>query len=209
MKDPAQRRPRTNTEPHGPVVVGVHRIPGQSHDRHRLLHRRHRHPTRYYVLFVIELDTRRVHLAGFTTNPDGPRTTQTARNLLMNSNHKTRFVIRDRGGQFTRSFDNAFAAIGADAIPTPPGAPNANAFAERWVRTVRNEMLDRTLIWNQRQLRRLLDEYLTHYNAHRPHRGIRQQAPDDTEPAAVIEFSRRIKRSSVCGGLINEYRPAA
>ena len=164
---------------------------------------------RYHVLFVIELDTCRVHVAGITTNPDGAWTTQAARNLLMNWNHKTRFVIRDRGGQFTRSFDNVFAAIGADAIPTPPGAPNANAFAERWVRTVRNELLDRTLIWNQRQLRRLLDDHLTHYNAHRPHRGIHQQAPNDTEPAAAIEFSQRIERSSVCGGLINEYRSPA
>ncbi|MCP4963077.1 MAG: transposase [Actinomycetia bacterium] len=76
-------------------------------------------------------------------------------------------MIRDRATQFTRTFDNVFTANGADAIPTPPGAPNANAFAERWVRTVRHELSDRTLIWNQRQLRRLLDEYLEHYNTHR------------------------------------------
>ncbi|MCP4069950.1 MAG: transposase, partial [Phycisphaeraceae bacterium] len=120
---------------------------------------------RYYVIFFIELETRRVHLAGITTDPDGPWTAQAARNLLHDWDHKTRFVIRDRGGQYTRTFDNVFASIGASVIPTPPGAPNANAFAERWVRSVRHELLDRTLIWNQRQLRKLLDEYLAHYNS--------------------------------------------
>ncbi|MCP4961110.1 MAG: transposase, partial [Actinomycetia bacterium] len=79
---------------------------------------------------------------------------------------------RDRGDQYTRSFDNVFAAIGADVIHTPPGAPRANAFAERWVRSVRHELLDRTQIWNQRQLRRLLDEYTAHYNSHRPHQAV-------------------------------------
>ncbi len=118
-------------------------------------------------------------------------------------------MIRDRGGQCTRTFDNVFAAIGANAIPTPPGAPNANAFAERWVRSVRHELLDRTLIWNQRQLARLLDEYVAHYNDHRPHRSLDQQAPDDTEPPGPIELNRRIGRSTTCGGLINEYSPAA
>ncbi len=160
---------------------------------------------RYYVIFFVELETRRVPRAGIATNPDGPWAAQAARSLLMNWTHKTRFVIRARGGQYTRTFDNVFAVIGADANPTPPGAPNANAYAERWVRTVRHELLDRTLISNQRQLRRLLDEYLVRYNSHRPHRSLDQQAPDDSEPAAP----RRIRRSTVCGGLINEYRPAA
>ncbi|MCP4961893.1 MAG: transposase [Actinomycetia bacterium] len=164
---------------------------------------------RYYVIFFIEIDTRRVHLAGITTNPDGPWTAQAARNLLHDWTHKTRFVIRDRGSQYTRTFDNVFATIGASVIPTPPGAPNANAFAERWVRSVRHELLDRTLIWNQRQLRLLLDEYLVHYNSHRPHRSLHQQAPNDTEPATIIELTRHINRSTACGGLINEYRPAA
>ncbi len=163
----------------------------------------------YYVQFFIELDTRRVHLAGITTHPDGPWTAQAARNLLMDWTHKTRFVIRDRACQFTRTFDKVFAAGGADVIPTPPGAPNANAFAERWVRTVRHELLDRTLIWNQRQLRRLLDEYLERYNTHRPHRSLEQHAPHDTEPATPIEISRPVERRSTCSGLINEYRPAA
>ncbi|MCP4959116.1 MAG: transposase, partial [Actinomycetia bacterium] len=110
---------------------------------------------RFHVLFFIEIDTRRVHIAGFTTNPTGTWTAQAARNLTTAAYRKAiRFVIRDGPGQYTRTFDNVFAAIGAEVIKTPPGAPQANAFAERWVRTVRHELLDRTLIWNQRQLRR-------------------------------------------------------
>jgi len=134
---------------------------------------------------------------------------QATHNLLMDWTHKTRFVIRYRAVQFTRRFDNVFAVIGADVIHTPPGAPNANAFAQRWVRTVRHELLDRTLIWNQRQLRRFLDEYLTHYNSHRPHCNLDQQAPDDTEAAAPAQLHLQAERRSTCGGLINEYRPAA
>ena len=164
---------------------------------------------RYYVLFFIELDTRRIHLAGITTNPDGPWTTKAARKMLVNWNHRTRFVIRDRGSQYTRTFDNVFAAIGADVIHTPPGAPRANAFAQRWVRTVRHELLDRTLIWNRHQLRRLLDNYVKHYNANRPHQGIEQRAPNDTETADPVEIGRPVTRTSVCGGLINEYHHAA
>ncbi|MCP4961640.1 MAG: hypothetical protein GY925_20535 [Actinomycetia bacterium] len=150
---------------------------------------------RYRVLFFAGLDTRRIHLAGITTNPDGPWTTQAARNLPMNGNHKTRFVIRDRADQFKRSLDNVFTAIGADAIPTPPQAPNTNAFAERWVPHRQKQTpqatqgLPRKLIWNLRQLHRLLNEYLTHLNSHRPHRGIHQQAPNDSKPARPIELT--------------------
>ena len=118
---------------------------------------------RLHVLFFIELDTRRVHIAGTTTNPTGPWTTQAARNLASTYQTTIRFVIRDGAAQYTRTFDHVFAAIGAEAIKTPPGAPQANAFAERWVRTVRHELLDRTLIWNQRQLQRLLDDFVQHY----------------------------------------------
>ena len=94
---------------------------------------------RFHVLFFIEIDTRRVHLAGITTNPTGPWTTQAARNLMMAYPKAIRFVIRDGAGQYTRTFDHVFAAIGAETIKTPPGAPRANAFAERWVRTGRTE----------------------------------------------------------------------
>ena len=162
-----------------------------------------------HVLFFIEIDTRRVHIAGITTYPTGPWTTQAARNLARAYQRAIRLVIRDGACQYTSSFDHVFTAIGAEAIKTPPGAPQANAFAERWVRTVRHELLDRTLIWNQRQLERLLDEFVDHYNQHRPHRSLKQRAPADKGEASVIEVGQPIQRTTTCAGLINEYRPAA
>jgi transposase InsO family protein len=164
---------------------------------------------RLHVLFFIEIDTRRVHLAGITTNPTGAWTAQAARNLTMAYGKAIRFVIRDGAGQYTRTFDHVFAAIGAEVIKTPPGAPQANAFAERWVRTVRHELLDRTLIWNQRQLRHLLTDFVMHYNEHRPHRNLNQRAPADNADAAAITLGQPIQRATTCAGLINEYRPAA
>lgn len=164
---------------------------------------------RFYVLFFIEIDTRRVHLAGITTNPTGAWTSQAARNLTMSFDKTIRFVIRDGAGQYTRTFDDVFAAVGASVITIPPGAPRANAFAERWVRTIRHELLDRTLIWNQRQLRRLLEEFMMHHNTHRPHRSLNQRAPTDDADAAVLELDHQIRRTTTCHGLINEYRPAA
>ncbi len=120
-----------------------------------------------------------------------------------------RFVIRDGGGQYTRTFDHVFTAIGAEPIKTPPGAPQANAFAERWVRTVRHELLDRTLIWNQRQLERLLAEFVDHYNQHRPHRSRNQRAPTDSADASVIQLGQPIQRTTACAGLINESIPTS
>ena len=113
---------------------------------------------------------------GITANPTGPWTTQQARNLLMRLERSARFVIHDGGGQYTRAFDDVFTGVGAEAITTPPGAPRANAFAERWVRCVRHELLDRTIVWNERPLRPLLEEYVQHHNEHRPHRSLRQRA---------------------------------
>jgi putative transposase len=163
---------------------------------------------RYYVLFFIELDTRRVHLAGTTTNPTGTWTTQAARNLMMSYEHRIRFLIRDGAGQFIAAFDDVFRSDGATIIRTPPYTPVANAYAERWVATVRRELLDRTLIWNHRQLEQLLHEYVEHYNTHRPHRTLRQRAPDNR---VVVEYraGQPIRRHPRCAGLINEYRHAA
>jgi putative transposase len=163
---------------------------------------------RFYVLFFLEVGTRQVHLAGITTNPDGPWTTQQARNILMRLDRRVRFVVHDGAGQYTASFDYAFAAVGAEAITTPPGAPQANAFAERWVRSVRHELLDRTIISHERQLRSLLEQYVAHYNEHRPHRSLWQRAPNRGHVAA-IEPAATIQRHTTCGGLVNEYRPAA
>ena len=126
--------------------------------------------------------------------------------------HRHRLLLRRHrhtaAGQYRGSFDTVFTAAGITAITTPPRAPQANAFAERWVRTLRHELLDRTLVWNERPLRTLLEEYVTHYNQHRPHRGRGHRAPNDDEIVAV-ESGRSILRHTTCGGLINEYRAAA
>jgi len=166
---------------------------------------------RFHVLFVIEVGSRRVHLAGITTNPTGPWTTQAARNFLMQlrDDHGFRFLIRDGAGQFTRSFDDVLAGSGITAIRIPPRAPQANAFAERWIRTLRHELLDRTIIWNEHQLHALLVEYVDHYNNHRPHRGIDQRAPDNGHLVTPIRPGHPIQRHTTCAGLINEYQPAA
>jgi putative transposase len=164
--------------------------------------------SRYYVLFFIELESRRVHLAGITTNPTGAWTTQAARNLLMCTEHTIRFLIRDGAGQFVAGFDDVFRASGTTIIRTPPYTPVANAYAERWVGTVRRELCDRTLIWNRHHLTQLLAEYVEHYNTHRPHRALGQRAPDTSEVVA-LRSGQPIGRHPTCSGLINEYRQAA
>jgi len=163
---------------------------------------------RYYVLFFIELDTRRVHLASMTKNPTGAWTTQAARNFTMRYQRTIRLLIRDGASQFIASFDEVFRSDGTTIIRTPPHAPVANAYAERWVGTVRRELLDRTLIWNRPQLERLLREYVEHYNTHRPHRTLGQRAPDDHDVVAYRP-GQPIRRHPTCNGLINEYRQAA
>ena len=166
---------------------------------------------RFHVLFVIEHATGRIHLAGITTNPTGPWTTQTARNLCMRlgDHDPFRFMIRDGAGQFTRPFDTVLAASGITAIRIPPCSPQANAHAERWERTLRHELLDRTIIWNERQLRQLLEEYIEHYNTHRPHRGISQRAPNDAGNVTPIGSDHPKQRHGTCAGLVNQYSTAA
>jgi Integrase core domain. len=169
---------------------------------------------RFHLLFFIEIGTRRVHLGGITTNPTGPWTTQAARNFLMNIDRQFRFVVHDGAGQYASAFDAVFEAEGISPITTPPRAPRADAYAERWVRTLRHELLDRTIIWNEHQLRALLVDYIDHYNQHRPHRSLDQAAPGTANVAnvanvATIGTSKPIVRQTRCGGLINEYRQAA
>jgi len=138
------------------------------------------------VLFVIEINTRYVHILGTTTNPDGPWTTQQARNLVCDLGDHTaefRFLIRDRAGQFTTAFDTVFVDAGIRVVKIPPRCPQANSYAERVVRTVRAELTDRMLIFTQRHLRRVLAEYACHYNQHRPHRGQGLRPPSPVRPA--------------------------
>jgi putative transposase len=166
---------------------------------------------RVYALIVIEHGTRRAHLAGITANPDGSWTTQAARNLLMDLGHRAarvKFLIRDRAGQFTSSFDAVLAAEGIRVLASPPQAPRANAICERVIGTLRRELLDRLLIVNEHHLRQVLAEYARHYNSHRPHQGL-QQKPPQHQPSLAIDISARIERRQVLGGLISEYRRAA
>jgi putative transposase len=170
--------------------------------------------TRLYVFFLIEVERRRVHLAGVTAHPTGEWVTQAARNLMMDlAEHadRFRFLIRDRDAKFTSAFDAVFAAAGVEVVKIPPRAPKANAFAERWVRTVRTECLDWLLIWNRRHLKQVLTVYVEHYNTARPHRGIGLSAPAaDGEPAAAsLAQIDRIHRIDLLGGLVHEYRHAA
>ena len=168
---------------------------------------------RCYLLFFIDITTREVLYGGITTNPTGAWITQAARNLFLRHPQRlthTRALLRDRASQFTGDFDEIFRTEGLKILRTPVRVPVANAFAERWIGTLRRELLDRTIIWNQRQLEHLVTDYIDHYNAHRPHRSLNQRPPASTKPPnANGQQQLRIIRATRCGGLINEYRRAA
>ena len=169
---------------------------------------------RLYVLFFIKLDTRRVHLSGVTAHPIGPWVVQQARNLAMvmeDRVHPVKFLIRDRDAKFTSGFDEVFRSEGIRIIHTPIRAPRANAFAERFVGTIRRECLDRMLILGHRHLERVLAEYVVHYNCHRPHRALGQQSPLNVEPPPPISDPepRNLRRSDAVFGLTHEYRLVA
>jgi putative transposase len=170
---------------------------------------------RIYALFFIELGTRRVRLAGCTANPNGRWVAQQARNLVMDLSEEgkpLRFVVHDRDAKFTAVFDEVFRTEGVRVIRTPIRAPNANAHAERWVRTVREECLDWLLIFGRRQLERgVLGTYVDHYNRQRPHRALGLTAPDP--PGKLISLTSpstaRVSRTDRLGGLLHEYARAA
>jgi len=166
-----------------------------------------------YVLFFIELGTRRVQLAGVTAHPNSAWVTQQARNLSFDhpgDRVPFRFLIRDRDSKYVSSFDEVFRTDGAQVICTPIRAPRANAFAERWVRTVRTECLDWVLILGRRHLERVLGVYVEHYNRERPHRGLDLGTPIDSQSRAGRACGRGpVERRDLLGGLIHEYCRAA
>jgi transposase InsO family protein len=170
--------------------------------------------TRIYVLFLMEIGTRRVHILGVTTHPNGEWVAQQARNLMADLGERAgqfRFLIRDRDAKYTEVFDEVFTSEGIEVLRSPPQAPRANAYAERWVRTVRRECLDRMLIYNPRHLLAVLGEFVVHYNEHRPHQGRDQRPPNatGTAPAVANLASARFRRRKILNGLISEYSQAA
>ena len=158
-----------------------------------------------YVLFFVELSTRRVHLAGCTAHPTAAWVTQQARQLswqLQEGPLPVRFLIHDRDATFAASFDTVFATEGVEVVRTPYRAPRANAYAERWVRSVREECLDHLLILGEGHLRRVLTAYVAHYNRARPHQGLGQQTPVPHDRQAG---RGPVRRRDVLGGLLHEY----
>jgi putative transposase len=164
---------------------------------------------RVYVLFFISVATRRIEYIACTPNPDGHWTAQQARNLLMQLGDQQpfRFLIHDRDTKFSHTFDQVFRSEGIRVIRTPVQAPNANAHAERWVRTIRADCLDRILILGRRHLEHVLRVYGRHYNEHRPHRALNLLPPSGHDPTPLNALNR-LQRRDLLGGLIHEYEAA-
>jgi transposase InsO family protein len=167
---------------------------------------------RLYVLFFIELGSRRVHLAGCTWNPSGLWITQQARHLTWTFGggaEPVRFLIRDRDQKFTRGFDDIFRSEGIEILRTPFRVPQANGVAERFVRTLRSECLDWLLICDVPHLEQVLRVFVEHYNGHRPHRALRLTAPQPRSPVPSTWIGGQVQRRDRLGGLLHEYRVAA
>ncbi|MEW2488711.1 integrase core domain-containing protein [Streptomyces sp. NPDC048411] len=170
---------------------------------------------RLYVLFVMEVETRRVHILDMTAHPNRDWVTRQASHLMVTLEDRVdhfRFFLRDWDGKFSDAFDAVLAGAGVQVLLSPPRSPRANAFAERWVGTVRCECTARMLILNERHLRTVLDTCTDHYNRHHPHQSLSQRPPQAVEAgqtAPVIPLGDRIHRIQLLGGLINEYQQTA
>jgi putative transposase len=165
-----------------------------------------------YVLFFIDVGSRRLHITAATRNPDGAFVTQQARNLCFQLDERDeplRFLIHDRDAKFCGPFAEVLRSEGMRIIRTPIRSPQANAVAERCVKTLRHEVLDWTLILGRRHLDRVLASYVVHYNAQRPHRGIALRVPEKQSPVDPVAIVPEIKRRDLLGGLIHEYYPVA
>lgn len=168
----------------------------------------------YYLLFFIDITNREVFFAGITTKPTGAWTTQAARNLFLAHAERlesARALVRDRASQFIDTFDEVFRTEAMKILKTPIRTPVANSLAQRWIGTLRRELLDRTIIWNRHQLERLVVDYVDHYNAHRPHRSLHQQPPRAEQARAPDPPTNgfRVIKHTRCSGLIHEYHNAA
>jgi putative transposase len=161
-------------------------------------------------MFVMEIQTRAVHILGVTAHPAGIWTVQQARNLPMGLGERAgefRFLIRDRDSKFTAAFDDVVSGNGTRVIKTPVRSPRATAFAERFAGPLRRECLDHMLILGEGHLRKVLAEFARHYNGHRPHQGLQQEPP--RQRGRAVDITARIERGQVLSGLISEYRRAA
>jgi transposase InsO family protein len=165
--------------------------------------------TQAYVLTVIEHATRRIRILGVTLHPTGEWSAQQARNLVMDLGeqaHRVKFMIRDRGSNYTTGFDAVLADAGIRTVLCNVQTLRMNAIAERWIGGCRRELLDRTLIWNQDHLRQILRQYETHHNQHRPHRSLDAAAPLKPLPQPVVLEQYHVRRRTRVSGMIHEYR---
>jgi putative transposase len=205
-------RNRPGVAPIRACLAAVPAIPGRSDPGVRLLHRRPARRHQAHVLAVIEHATRRIRILGVTLHPAGGWTAQQARNLITDLGeqaHRVKFMIRDRGSNYTAAFDAVLAGAGIRTVLCNVRTSRMNATAERWIGGCRRELLDLTLIWNQSHLRRILHQYETRHNQHRPHRSLDSAAPLKPLPQPVVLGQYRVRRQTRAGGTINEYRLVA
>lgn len=212
VDQPERRKAGPGAAPLGTDMEAIPHDPGQGHPGGGLFHVDTVLLRRLYVVFFVEQDRRRVHLAGVAAHPNAVWVTQQARNLLMELGERVdslRFLIRDRDTKFTTAFDAVFTAAGVNVLRSPVRARRANAIAERGVGSVRRECLDRMLIVNQRHLEQVLAEYVDHFNGHRPHRSLDQRTPDCTVVQPLPPAVSQVRRRARLGGLIHEYQQVA